>query len=87
MANVDQKIDVQELIERVVKNALDDFRRQSINAATKAAEKTADEVAKKSNIGLKGKGNTNQLHIYQDVNTKMENASKQTYRSKRFSSS
>ena len=37
---------------------------------------TADEVTNKSNIDLKGKGNTNQLHFCQDVNTKMENASK-----------
>ena len=76
--NVDQQINVQEIIERAVKNALEEYKQESIETATKVAEKTAvDEIFKKSNIELKGKGNKNQLQFCQDVEVRMDSAVKQ----------
>ena len=76
--NVEQQINVQEIIERAVKNALEEYKQESIETATKVAEKTAvDEIFKKSNIELKGKGNKNQLQFCQDVEARMDSAVKQ----------
>ena len=74
--NVDQQINVQEIIERAVNNALEEYKQESIDAATKVAEKTADEISKKSTIELKGKGNKNQLQFCQDVEARMDSAVK-----------
>ena len=58
------------------KNALEEYKQESIDAATKVAEKTADEISKKSTIELKGKGNKNQLQFCQDVEARMDSAVK-----------
>ena len=55
---------------------MEEYKRESIDAATKVAEKTADEISKKSTIELKGKGNKNQLQFCQDVEARMDSAVK-----------
>ena len=65
-----------ELIQRAVKAALQEFTQNSLTTVTTIAEKAAEEAAKRNTIDLKGKGNRNHLQFCLDMETELDIATR-----------